>query len=92
MAYESESKFFGYVKIEVLTHYPPQWTWKVCKHITDSPVVVAEAPLSSSESAWDAGRKALIALEQGRTEEMVGSIALVAPHSFRPTAHHGSLT
>jgi hypothetical protein len=62
-----EWNFVGYVKVEILTHHPRQWTWKVCKHATRLPVLAAKTPLSCAESAWAAGSKALQALEQGRT-------------------------
>ena len=65
MPRESECNFIGYVKVEILTHHPRQWTWKVCKHATRLPVLAAKAPLSCAESAWAAGSKALQALEQG---------------------------
>ena len=87
MAHEPEIKFFGYVKVELLTAYPQRWIWKVCKDITDLPVVVAGTPLSSADSAWHAGRKVLAALEQGKTENLADSITLVAPHPYGPAAH-----
>jgi hypothetical protein len=62
----SDNKFLGYVKVEILTHHPRQWTWKVCKHTNQFPVLSAKIPLSCAESAWDAGSKALRALEQGK--------------------------
>jgi hypothetical protein len=62
----SDGKFLGYVKVEILTHHPRQWTWKVCKHASHLPVLSAKVPLSCAESAWDAGNKALKALEQSK--------------------------
>lgn len=62
----SEHQFLGYVKVEILTHHPRQWTWKVCKDASHLPVLAAKTPLSCAESAWDAGNKALKALEQGK--------------------------
>lgn len=58
-------KFLGYVKVEILTHHPRRWIWKVCKDFNHVPVLVARAPLSCAESAWAAGSKALKALERG---------------------------
>lgn len=60
-----EQKFLGYVKVEILTHHPRRWTWKVCKDMNHAPVLVAKAPSSCAESAWSAGSKALQALEHG---------------------------
>jgi hypothetical protein len=64
-----DCNFIGYVKVEILTHHPRRWTWKVCKRETRLPMVMAKAPLPCAESAWEAGKKALAALQQGK---MVG--------------------
>ena len=58
-------KFLGYVKVEILTHHPRRWVWRVCKDINHMPVLEAKAPLTCAESAWSAGNKALHALEHG---------------------------
>jgi hypothetical protein len=58
-------KFSGYVKVEVLSHHPRRWIWSVCRDGTHSAVMVGRTPLFSAESAWDAGRSALAALERG---------------------------
>jgi len=87
MANEPKIKFFGYVKVEILTRYPRRWIWKVCRDTNDLPVVAAETPLSCAESAWDAGRKILVALEHGETEVIADSITLITSHPYGPAAH-----
>ena len=68
-------EFLGYVKVEILSHHPRLWTWKVCKDGTQSCVLAAQAPLSCAESAWDAGKKALKLLEQGLAVTVPSSAA-----------------
>jgi hypothetical protein len=63
------------VKVELLSNHPRQWTWKVCKDGTHSTVVAAKATLSCAESAWEAGRKALKALEQNIAVTVHGDAA-----------------
>ena len=67
--------FLGYVKVEILSHHPRRWVWKVCKDGTQSCVLAAEAPLSCAESAWDAGTKTLKLLEQGLALSVPGTAA-----------------
>jgi hypothetical protein len=76
----SGGKFSGYVKVEILTHHPRQWTWKVCKETNHAPVLVAKTPLSCAESAWSAGSKALKLYEHGCiTEDSVRLDVTPAP-------------
>jgi hypothetical protein len=65
MASIAERKFFGYVRVEIVSHHPRRWIWSVCRDGTHSAVMVARTPLFCAESAWEAGRNALAALEKG---------------------------
>lgn len=66
MPNNTKAELFAYVKVEILTHHPRRWIWKVCKHSDARPVMTAQVPMVCAESAWDAGRKALMALDHGK--------------------------
>lgn len=65
MPRESDRKFFGYVKVEILSHYPRRWGWAVCKDAADIPLIRSDATFFSAEDAWNTGRSVLAALERG---------------------------
>ena len=89
MPHRPECKFLGYVKVEILTHHPRRWTWSVCKDVNHTPVLVAKGPLSCAQSAWDAGSKALKALERDLvTGDTAVPTTLLPPPLIRQ--HRGS--
>ena len=64
MSRESNCKFFGYVKVEILSQHPRCWGWAVCKDAADMPLIRSEAAFSSAEDAWNTGKIVLAALER----------------------------
>lgn len=59
-------KFFGYVKVSLISRSPRRWGWSIHSDGVESHAAVeAEHTYRSAEDAWRDGRKALAALEDG---------------------------
>ncbi len=65
MPRKPDHKFFGYIKVEILSHHPRRWGWTVCKDVADTPLLKSDATFFSAEDAWNTGRSVLAALERG---------------------------
>jgi hypothetical protein len=59
-------KFFGYVKVELVSRSPRLWSWRVESDLADGvPAARSSRAYRCAEDAWHDGRKELIALEGG---------------------------
>jgi len=70
-------QFFGYVKVELVSHFPRRWGWTVRRDAGDLVTVASDAPFACAEDAWAAGRRALTALENGEIVDRHAELAEV---------------
>lgn len=71
MQKERGCKFYGYVKVDLVSPSPRRWKWSVRRDGSDVVVFSSDAPFAHAEDAWAAGRRVLTSLETG---------AVVDPH------------
>ena len=62
----SRPKFFGYVKVELVSRSPRQWGWSIHRDGAEfCALATSDRAFASAEDAWREGRRTLAMLEAG---------------------------
>jgi hypothetical protein len=68
-------KFFGYVKVELVSRSPRKWGWSI--HSDGAEICAAamsDTAFGSAEDAWREGRRTLAMLEAGKPVNAAGAL------------------
>jgi hypothetical protein len=75
----SRPKFFGYVKVELVSRLPRQWGWSIHSESVEScAAAMSDEPFKSAEDAWREGRRVLARLEAGKPANGVDALDTAA--------------
>ena len=75
----SRPKFFGYVKVELVSRSPRQWGWSIHSDSVEScAAAMSDKPFKSAEDAWREGRRVLAMLEAGKPANAAGALEMAA--------------
>ena len=67
MQQRSRPKFFGYVKVELISRSPRQWSWSIHSDRAEAfAAAVSDRAFRASEDAWRDGQRTLAMLEAGK--------------------------
>jgi hypothetical protein len=72
-------KFFGYVKVELVSRSPRRWGWSIHSDAAEScAAATSDKAFTSAEDAWREGQQALAVLEAGRPANAADALDRVA--------------